>query len=141
MFPSAKEHQRKLNLLDLIAEGSGFEAEGEEEEGEGEENVIEYLKESVFKAASRRESGASHRAPTGGYQTLGFIVGMFKTESTKQINILRKTPGQRLFQRNFYEHIIRNENNLNEIREYIKNNPQMWDRDRNNPKNWEQNNK
>ena len=42
-----------------------------------------------------------------------------------------------MWQRNYYEHIIRNENDLNEIREYIKNNPQMWDRDRNNPENWQ----
>lgn len=69
--------------------------------------------------------------------TLGQIVAYLKYQSTKQINILNKTPGQRLFQRNYYEHIIRNENDLNEIREYIKTNPQIWDRDRNNPKNWE----
>jgi len=66
--------------------------------------------------------------------TLGFIVGMFKTECTAQINKLRNTPGQKIFQRNYYEHIIRNENDLNKIREYIINNPLMWERDRNNPK-------
>ncbi|KKQ23515.1 MAG: hypothetical protein US38_C0014G0002 [Candidatus Roizmanbacteria bacterium GW2011_GWC1_37_12] len=77
-------------------------------------------------------TGASRRAPTG---TLGFVVGMFKTECTKQINKLQNTPGQKIFQRNYYEHIIRTENDLNKIREYIINNPTMWDRDRNNPKN------
>lgn len=40
---------------------------------------------------------------------------------------------KRLWQRNYYEHIIRTETDLNKIREYIKTNPQMWDRDRNNP--------
>ncbi|PJE60925.1 transposase, partial [Candidatus Roizmanbacteria bacterium CG10_big_fil_rev_8_21_14_0_10_36_26] len=40
----------------------------------------------------------------------------------------------KIFQRNYYEHIIRNENDLNKIREYIINNPLMWERDRNNPK-------
>jgi REP element-mobilizing transposase RayT len=63
--------------------------------------------------------GASRRAPT----TLGFIIGMFKTECTKQINKLRNTPGQKIFQRNYYEHIIHNENELTKIRQYIKNNP------------------
>ena len=65
--------------------------------------------------------------------TLGQIVAYLKYQSTKQINILRKTSKQPIFQRNYYEHIIRNENDLNEIREYIKNNPQTWDRNRNNP--------
>ena len=73
--------------------------------------------------------GASRRAPT----TLGFIVGMFKKECTKQINKLRNTPGQKTFQRNYYEHIIRAENDLNKIRKYVINNPSMWERDRNNP--------
>jgi len=40
---------------------------------------------------------------------------------------------QRLFQRNYYEQIIRNEIDLNKIREYIQSNPLMWERDRNNP--------
>ena len=70
-------------------------------------------------------SGASRRAPT----TLGFIVGMFKTECTAQINKLQNTPGQKIFQRNYYEHIIRNEIELNKIREYIKNNPLFWNQD------------
>lgn len=77
-------------------------------------------------------SGASRRAPTR-KPTLGFIVGMFKTECTKQINQFRKTPGGIVFQRNYYEHIIRNENELYKIREYIELNPEMWERDRNNP--------
>jgi len=33
---------------------------------------------------------------------------------------------KRVWQRNYYEHIIRNEKSLNEIRRYIKNNPEMW---------------
>lgn len=41
-----------------------------------------------------------------------------------------------IWQRNYYEHIIRSDNDLNKIQEYIINNPKTWDRDRNNPKNW-----
>jgi len=74
--------------------------------------------------------GASRRAPTT--TTLGFIVGMFKTECTVQINKLRNTPGQKIFQRNYYEHIIRDEIELNKIRTYIKNNPPFWQKDVNN---------
>ena len=40
---------------------------------------------------------------------------------------------ERLWQRNYYEHIIRDENSLNRIRQYIVDNPIRWDIDRENP--------
>ena len=58
---------------------------------------------------------------------LGHLVGAFKTVSTKRINKYRGTPGARLWQRNYYEHIVRNEESLRSIREYIANNPAKGD--------------
>jgi REP element-mobilizing transposase RayT len=67
---------------------------------------------------------------------LGKIIGYFKYKSTKRINDLlgseNPTPTikiKKIFQRNYYEHVIRNENELIKIREYIKNNPLFWNRD------------
>ena len=77
--------------------------------------------------------GGSRTAPTGKRKSLGRLIGAFKTVSTKQINQIRKTPGMKLWQRNYYEHIIRNENELKRIREYIANNPMKWEFDRENP--------
>jgi len=54
------------------------------------------------------------------------IIGKFKMQSAKQINKIRNTPGIPVWQRNYYEHIIRHENELNRIREYIVNNPLQW---------------
>jgi REP element-mobilizing transposase RayT len=72
--------------------------------------------------------GASRRAPTiKTIPTLGFIVGMFKTECTKQINKLNKTPGIPLWQRNYYERIIKNEKEYLMIKKYIKDNPKNFD--------------
>ena len=51
------------------------------------------------------------------------IIGRFKMNSAKQINQIRNTPGLSVWQRNYYEHIIRNEESLNNIRKYIINNP------------------
>jgi len=42
---------------------------------------------------------------------------------------------KRLWQRNYYEHIIRNKTELNKIQEYIRLNPEMWEEDRNNMEN------
>jgi REP element-mobilizing transposase RayT len=77
--------------------------------------------------------GGSRTAPT--IKPLGRLVGAFKTTSTKQINIMLKTPGVQFWQRNYYEHIIRNDNELTRIREYILHNPAQWPNDRNNLEN------
>jgi hypothetical protein len=61
------------------------------------------------------------------------MVGYFKMNSAKYINKLRDITGIPLWQRNYYERIIRNENELSRIREYIQNNPLRWDLDRENP--------
>jgi len=66
---------------------------------------------------------------------LSKMVGYFKMNSAKQINEIRSTPGQPLWQRNYYEHVIRNEIDLEETREYIQNNPLKWLEDENHPAN------
>jgi REP element-mobilizing transposase RayT len=61
-----------------------------------------------------------------------FLAG-FKSIVTKRINELRQTPGAPVWQRNYYEHIIRNETELNRISQYIISNPANWYNDENNP--------
>ncbi|MFH1943097.1 MAG: transposase [bacterium] len=56
--------------------------------------------------------------------------------TTRKINQLRRTPGAQLWQRNYYKHIIRNEKDLNKIREYIIHNALKWELDRNHPNHW-----
>ncbi|MGQ9494511.1 MAG: transposase, partial [Anaerolineae bacterium] len=61
------------------------------------------------------------------------IVRLFKSATTKRINEMRGLPGSPVWQRNYYEHIIRNEESLHRIREYILTNPLRWAVDRENP--------
>ena len=68
--------------------------------------------------------------------SLSAIMQNYISITTRKINQIRNTPGEKLWQRNFYEHIIRNEKELNQIRDYIIHNPLKWEEDRNNPKNW-----
>jgi putative transposase len=75
-----------------------------------------------------------HNPPTK-RKSLGRLIGAFKTVSTKKINILRDTPGIPLWQRNYYEHIIRNEDGMDKIRQYIINNPLSWEIDQLHPQN------
>ena len=64
---------------------------------------------------------------------LGRLVGAFKTVMTKQFNLAHGTKGRPIWQRNYYERIIRDENELARIRKYILDNPARWSLDRENP--------
>ena len=78
------------------------------------------------------------RAPASGVPPLGEIVGAFKSVTTLKYVRGVKCAGWRpfdgrLWQRGYYEHIIRAEESLGKIREYISNNPQQWLLDSENP--------
>ncbi len=84
--------------------------------------------------------GAQHAAPLHRHPhtnvppgSLGAIVRSFKSAASKQINELRTPPGTPLWQRNYYEQIVRNADELHSIRQYIVNNPLQWALDRENP--------
>jgi REP element-mobilizing transposase RayT len=66
-------------------------------------------------------------------QTLGAIVRGFKSTTAKQINLICAIPGVPVWQRNYYEHVIRNDTDLRRIRAYIRNNPPQWTIDEENP--------
>ena len=84
--------------------------------------------------------GAQHAAPSRPPSSpfavrpgsLGAIVRSFKSAVTKQTNELRLTSGT-LWQRNYYDHLIRDDGGLERIREYISTNPLRWELDRENP--------
>jgi REP element-mobilizing transposase RayT len=57
--------------------------------------------------------------------TLAHVVGAFKTVAAKAINRARDSVGNRVWQRNYYERIIRNCRELDRIRAYIRANPEM----------------
>jgi REP element-mobilizing transposase RayT len=66
-------------------------------------------------------------------QGLPEIIRQFKTFSARRINEHRGTPGIAIWQRNYYEHIIRNRAALHQIQQYIPDNPRRWASDRENP--------
>lgn len=78
-------------------------------------------KGTVFKPALFFRPGKSQAIPE--------IVRQFKTFSARRINALRNTKGAPVWQRNYYEHIIRDEKAYRHIAEYIVNNPMTWKQD------------
>jgi putative transposase len=68
--------------------------------------------------------------------TLGQIVAYFKYQSTKEMNRIETEKAiTKFWQRNYYEHIIRDEKDLQIKTDYIEANPALWDEDDNNPRN------
>ena len=81
------------------------------------------------------EQAGSKPAPTDDLPRLhGLpeIVRAFKTFSARRINELRGTSGTPVWQRNYYERVVRNERELNAIREYVRANPLNWHLDKEN---------
>lgn len=74
---------------------------------------------------SEREKPAFFECKT----QLGKTIAYFKYQTTKLINAKRKTPGVKVWQRNYYDHIIRNDGSLRIIEQYILDNPRRWQED------------
>ena len=62
--------------------------------------------------------------------TIETVMGWFKYQATKKINQATGNVGKKVFQRSFFDHIIRNENDYREIWGYIENNPARWQEDK-----------
>ena len=90
-------------------------------------------KQGVINVAPTENNGSKQGAMNLGPTTVGEIVRGFKARCTHAINKIRKTPGVPVWQRNYYEHIIRDDRELDTIRQYIGYNPLNWDEDEENP--------
>ena len=58
------------------------------------------------------------------------IMGKFQMQTSKQINIINNTPGNKNWQNNYHDHVIRNNGEYQRIKHYIKNNPLNWKDDK-----------
>ena len=66
-------------------------------------------------------NGRGNPAPT-----VTAAMGWFKYQATKEINKTCNTVGTKIFQRSYYDHVIRNQADFNECWEYIDQNPTKW---------------
>jgi len=79
--------------------------------------------------AERRSAPTKTKTPTVTPKSLGAIVRAYKSAVTYAVNALQKQRGAVLWQRNYYEHIIRNEQEHERIYNYILSNPLNWEND------------
>lgn len=76
-------------------------------------------------------------APVGSFEnalagSLGVVMSRYKTAVTTRINKLRHSPGTAVWQRGYYERIVRNGSEWQATQQYIANNPARWAEDRDN---------
>ncbi len=87
---------------------------------------------------TRRVTPASSSRPCGPKSgSIGAIIGQYKPAVTKRINHMLETYGVPVWQRNYHDHIIRDESELINIRNYIADNPRRWTGDRYHPEKME----
>jgi len=82
------------------------------------------LQPSDFENGVLIEQGRGNPAPT-----IGNMIAWFKYKSTVTINKIHGTAGRKLWQRNYYEHIIRDGDDYQKIATYVVGNPRTWDSD------------
>jgi putative transposase len=99
----------------------------------------EIFNEEMMRDRAIRVGARRRLAPTSGAKglpsgSIGAIVGQIKSITTKRINNQRNMPGDPVWQRNYFEHVIRSEIDLMHIRNYIINNPICWETDDEKPR-------
>lgn len=130
------ENRGKLVINDRQGELSG----DNHKEDTGCKGVLQYAPTQIVptKITSGSNGSSSQMKVTplqSTSQTVGAVVRGFKGAAAKRINQLRGTPGSPVWQRNYYEHIIRNQDAFDRICQYIINNPANWIKDIEHPPN------
>ena len=82
----------------------------------------------LTKLNAKTRRGAASSALSG----LSTIVRSYKSAVTKEVNIVKGTPGSPVWQRNYYEHVVRTDKELNDVRQYSLDNPVKWTLDQDN---------
>jgi putative transposase len=103
--------------------------------GKGEASPVgDLLTQDLTKGGvALQVSGVARDASPLQRGSLGAFVGNFKSVTTRRINRMRHTPGAPFWQRNYWDHIIRDGRSLNRIRVYVENNPVRWAEDQLHP--------
>lgn len=91
--------------------------------------IIHIIGKSDSKGTTRCTPTEQYVKPVPG--SIPTIIRSFKSAVTKNINQLNGTPGLSVWQRNYWERVIRDEPELNRIRQYILENPLKWMDDKN----------
>jgi putative transposase len=151
LFGEIEDGEMRLNDRGVIAHAVWFESTKIRQEIKLDKFVVmpNHLHAVVFINRVNKEAIRGSVRATGGSPSpegrrfspgpakwsLGSLVGGFKSSVTKRINEMLRAKEVTVWQRNYYEHVRRNEEELNRIRQYIRDNSKQWELDRENPAN------
>jgi len=96
--------------------------------------IVGIIASELNPSSARSQPNQFRRSPNS---LPSFIVG-FKGVVTRQINQIRENTASPIWQRNYYESIVGDEESLDGIRDYICSNPERWEKDPDNPENIQQ---
>jgi REP element-mobilizing transposase RayT len=111
-----------LHGLLVLAEAGAEAGQGEASAGGG---GLPFVAGSAD-ASPLRVAGVSGRPRGTRGGSLSAVVQNYKSVSTRRANALRRARGARLWQRNYWEHVVRDAGDLARLRAYIANNPAQW---------------
>ena len=141
LFGSISNGAMELNAFGKIAEGIWAEIDQHYPQAKTDafvvmpnhiHGIVEIIKSPVdaIHELHLRDEQSVRNPKRRRKMVLPLVVGRYKMRVSKETNLLRNTPGHSVWQRNYYEHIIRNEESLHRIREYIALNPSLWNKER-----------
>ena len=116
-----------------------FEIHNSDHQPDMQPNDIESIVGAYGHTPLKIGTGDRLVAPTRNYphgpkpKSLGALIAGFKSSVTTRINTLRGTPDTPVWQRNYYDHIIRNDRAYDAVEKYIQDNPIRWATDKENP--------
>ncbi len=93
--------------------------------------IVNFEPEKITQKSNSNDQTPFYKQKT----KLGTMIAYFKYQTTKIINQKRMMEGVKIWQRNYYEHIIRNQKRLEILRQYIVENPLLWTIDQLHPEN------
>jgi REP element-mobilizing transposase RayT len=131
LFGEIKSGEMHLNKYGRMVEASWDDLPNHYHHVEIDESIV--MPNHIHGIIVLNNVGAGLKPAPTKQHGLPEIVRAFKTFSARQINHILNTPGIPLWQRNYYERIIRDERELNAVREYIRQNALKWDEDEENP--------
>jgi REP element-mobilizing transposase RayT len=144
LFGEIENDQMSINKSGEIAEKEWFKAEEIRSNIKIHEfTIMPNHLHGIIEITGRTSKGTVPRAPTKDHpiqmierfgkptsNTLPTIIRSYKAYVTRQVRILKNNSDFKIWQRNYFEHIIRNEESYLKIAEYIKNNPLKWKEDK-----------
>ena len=137
LFGAVRDDQMGLNRIGEIVAEEWLRSAEIRSEIQLDDFVVmpNHLHAIVFIVRYGSDGGPAGGRPFSGTanRSLSALIQGFKSSAARRIGRLQKTNSRPVWQRNYYERVLRNDRELERAREYVLDNPRKWAEDKNNP--------